>query len=84
VTGNGVEQDPLRELWMRMRRVLAPYGIRVDSEHLALWRDQAAHGHGPLIAAERGGVRAVEELVALLRTLTGAQDAAAVDDGAAR
>jgi hypothetical protein len=79
VTGAGGEQDPLRELWMRMRRVLAPFGIRVDSEHLALWRDQAAHGHGPLIAAGRGEAAAVEELVALLRLLTGTHDPA--DDG---
>jgi hypothetical protein len=83
VTGAGSEVDPLRELWARMRRVLAPYGIRVDSEHLALWRDQVRHGHGPLIAAERGEVREVEELVALLRLLTGTQDPAA-DGGRSR
>ena len=75
MTGNGeLAGEPLHELWLRMRRVLAPFGIRVDSEHLALWRDQAAHGQGPLRAAERGDPRAVEELVALLRTLTGTQD----------
>jgi hypothetical protein len=76
VNGNGVEQDPLRELWMRVRRVLGPFGIPVGPEVLALWRDQVRHGHGPLIAAERGDAREVEELVTLLRTLTGTQDPA--------
>lgn len=72
-----VEVDPLLELWLRMRRVLAPYGVRVDAEHLSLWRDQAAHGYGPLRAAENGDARAVQELIALLRLLTGApQDGA--------
>lgn len=71
---NGAEQvDPLLELWLRMRRTLAPFAIRVDREHLDLWRDQAAHGYGPLRAAERGQTEAVEELVSLLRLLTGTE-----------
>lgn len=75
MSGNGAEQlDPLHELWLRARRVLAPWGIRVDREHLDLWRDQARHGHGPLRSAERGQTEAVEELIALLRLLTGTQD----------
>jgi hypothetical protein len=76
VNGGGSDVDPLRELWARMRRVLAPFGVTVGPEVLALWRDSARHGHGPLIAAERGEVREVEELVALLRLLTGTQDPA--------
>lgn len=72
---NGPAQvDPLLELWLRMRRVLAPYGVRVDAEHLSLWRDQAAHGYGPLRAAEKGDVRAVRELIDLLRLLTDAPE----------
>lgn len=71
VNGGGERVDPLLDLWLRARRVLAPFGIRVDTEHLSLWRDQAAHGHGPLRAAERGDTTAVRELVALLRTLGG-------------
>ena len=70
MTGNGSQPELLNELWLRMRRVLAPFGIRVDSEHLALWRDQIAHGYGPLRAAERGDPRVVEDLIALLRMLT--------------
>ena len=76
MNGNGDELDPLLELWLRMRRALAPWGIRVDREHLDLWRDTTAHGHGPLRAAERGDTRAVEELIALLRLLSGTEDRA--------
>ena len=74
-----IEVDPLHELWLRMRRVLAPWGVRVDREHLDLWRDQAKHGQGPIRWAERGDTAAVEELIGLLRLLTGTEDAA---DGA--
>ena len=70
------DPDPLLELWLRMRRVLAPWGARVEREHLDLWRDQAKHGHGPIRWAERGQAEAVEELIALLRLLTGTGDAA--------
>jgi hypothetical protein len=78
VTGNGgAEQvDPLLELFLRMRRVLAPWGIRIDREHLDLWRDMAKHQQGPIRWAERGQTEAVEELVALLRTLSGIEGAA--------
>jgi hypothetical protein len=80
--GNGGEQpDPLHELWLRTRRVLAPFGIAVGTEVLALWRDQAAHGHGPIRAAENRNVRAVEDLIALLRVLTGTGDSTARDEG---
>ena len=71
------QSDPLRELWLRTRGVLAPFGIQVDGEHLALWRDQAKHGQGPLRWAERGQREAVEELVALLRLFTETRDAQA-------
>lgn len=85
MTGNGgAEQvDPLLDLWFRMRRVLAPWGVRVDREHLDLWRDQAKHGQGPIRWAERGQPAAVEELIALLRTLTGTEGeaGAAQQDG---
>jgi len=69
------ELDPLHELWLRMRRTLAPWGVRIDREHLDLWRDQARHNQGPIRAAERGQAEAVEELIALLRLLTGTEDA---------
>lgn len=75
MTGDGGELEPLRELWLRMRRVLGPFGVQVGPEVLALWRDQAAHGQGPLRAAERGDARAVDDLVALLRLLTDTQGA---------
>lgn len=75
MTDNGNEQlEPIHELWLRARRVLAPWGIRVDREHLDLWRDQARHGHGPLRSAERGQVEAVEELITLPRLLSGIED----------
>lgn len=69
-----VEIDPLLELWVRTGRALAPFGIPVGPEVLALWRDQARHGHGPLRAAENGHRQAVEDLIALLRLLTGAPE----------
>lgn len=68
------ELDPLRELWLRMRRTLAPFGIQVEPGHLDLWRDQAAHGYGPLRWAEHGQTQAVEEPIALLRLLTGTEE----------
>lgn len=78
---NGAEQvDPLHELWLRMRRVLAPWGVRVDREHLDLWRDQAVHGQGPIRAAENGRAQGVDELIALLRLLTGTEGAQVRED----
>lgn len=74
------ELDPLHELWLRMRRALAPWGVRIDAEHLSLWRDQAAHGQGPIRAAERGQTQNVEELIALLRVLTGTEDPQSAKD----
>lgn len=68
------ELDPLHELWLRMRRALAPWGVRIDAEHLSLWRDQAAHGQGPIRAAERGQTQNIEELIALLRLLSGTEE----------
>lgn len=62
--------DPLEELWDRMRRVLAPWGIQVDRAHLTLWREQARAGQGPIRRAEAGDARAIEALIALLRLLT--------------
>jgi len=80
VSGGG-QLEPLHELWLRMRRVLGPFGIQAGPEVLALWRDQAVHGHGPLRAAENGDVQAVEELIALLRLLTGTGDDAGQEEG---
>lgn len=76
------ELDPLHELWLRMRRALAPWGVRIDAEHLSLWRDQATHGQGPIHAAERGQTQNVEELIALLRLLTGTDEPQAGKGGA--
>lgn len=77
MSAGGGQADPLLELWLRMRRVLAPFGVAIERAHLDLWRDQAAHGYGPLYAAERGDTEAVEELVGLLRLLADAGDAQA-------
>lgn len=79
---NGGEQvEPLRELWARTRTVLAPFGITVGPEVLALWRDQARHGHGPVRAAENGDARQVEDLIGLLRLLTGTGEPQDADSG---
>jgi len=80
----GEQGDPLVDLWQRAGHALAPFGIPVGREVLALWRDQAAHGHGPIRAAQNGQMRAVEDLIALLRLLTGTRGAAADDDARAR
>lgn len=69
------EPDPLLELWLCARDALAPFGIGVGREVLALWRDQQVHGHGPLMrAALSGERRQVDELIAVLRKLVGAED----------
>lgn len=72
--------DPLHELWLRARNVLGPFGIAVEPGVLRLWREQAHVGRGPIVQAGRGdaaATAAVEELVALLRLLTGTGDGAA-------
>lgn len=80
MTGSG--GDGLLLLWTRLGRALAPFGVPVGREVLALWRDQAVHGLGPLVAAGDGQRRAVEDLIAALRALAGAEDAQAGQDAA--
>ncbi len=70
-----VQSDPLLELWLRARDALAPFGIQVGREVLALWRDQQNHGHGPLMrAALIGERRQVDEVIALLQELVGVDE----------
>lgn len=70
---NGAERsDPLFELWKRTRDALAPFGIQVGREVLALWLDQQNHAHGPLMrAALSSDRRRVDELIDALRELVG-------------
>lgn len=69
MAGDG--EDPLLDLWSRLRRALAPFGVAVTPDALELWREQWARGSGPLWAAERGDTEAIDRLIAALHELRG-------------
>lgn len=67
----GRPDDPLFDLWAALGRALAPFGVAVTPIALRLWREQYERGSGPLRAAERGEVEAIDEVIRMLRELRG-------------
>jgi hypothetical protein len=51
VSFGGADRDPLLEIWRSCRIALAPLGIRVDTDTLALWRDMQARAALPFTAS---------------------------------
>lgn len=65
--------DPLVEVWQAWRLALAPLGIRLGPDTLALWRDLQGHGAAPFTGSGEFRpevTRRLVEAVALIRAST--------------